>query len=139
MDKKLASSCEVREPGNWRHHGCAMPCHPILQRVVWVQRRASRPQDLGIGITAAPPPAPGWMQRRRLGKRVGGCAHRQNQQTPHPSIPQRQPQPFFMCQQTSKYDCQKNTECDYQKATATCTIAVRSCRRFFLEFFPPST
>ena len=34
-----------------------MPSHPILQRVVWVQRRASRPQDLGIGITAAPPPA----------------------------------------------------------------------------------
>ena len=32
MDRKLASSCEVREPGNWRHHGCAMPSHPILQK-----------------------------------------------------------------------------------------------------------
>ena len=93
MDNKRASSREVREPGNWRHHGCAMPSHPILQRVVWVQRRASRPQDLDIGITAAPALAPRWMQRQRL----GGCAHWQSQQTPHPSIPQRQPQPFFLC------------------------------------------
>ena len=101
-----------------------VPCHLIqFCKGRWVQRRASRPQDLGIGVMAAPAPAPKWMQRPD--KRAGGCAAKTSRHHTHP-FPKSHtalflvPLPSRQFQQTNKYDA-KNVQNAVTKANATCT------------------
>ena len=76
-----------------------VPCHLIQFYKGWCGFKDVRLDHkiLGIGITASPPPAPGWMQRRRFGKRVSGCAQEAKPADATPILPSSPTPAFFSC------------------------------------------
>ena len=97
-----------------------VPCQPMqFCRGQWgFQDVRLAPKSWAFGVTAAPAPAPRWVQRRRPGNGAGGCAQRQSQQTRHPSIPQSLPA-FFPVPPSSRQLLEQTRNPQYSQGVVT--------------------